>query len=175
MARFKPALFLDRDGVINTDRGHVARLEDWQWIEGAIECVQNFRKRDWFIFVVTNQSGIAFDYYSEADMNRVHQHMTAGFRAAETDIDRIYSCPFHPEATNLKYRKTSIDRKPNPGMLLQAMSDFPVKREASFLIGDKPTDIAAAHAANVGGFLFRGGNLADFAEWALASFEAGAR
>ena len=82
---------------------------------------------------------------------------------------RVRHCPFHPDATNAKYRKDSIDRKPNPGMLLQAMAEFPVKREASFLIGDKPTDIAAAHAANVGGFLFRGGNLADFAEWALAS------
>jgi D-glycero-D-manno-heptose 1,7-bisphosphate phosphatase len=60
-------------------------------------------------------------------------------------------------------------------MLLQAMSDFPVKREQSFLIGDKETDISAAQAAGIAGFLFRGGNLAEFAEWTLASFEDGNR
>ena len=108
-------------------------------------------------------------------MQTIHHHMREGLRAAGTDVDQIYSCPYHPDATNPKFRKDSFDRKPKPGMILQAMSDFPVKREASFLIGDKQTDIDAAHAAGIGGFLFSGGNLAEFAEWTLASFEDGAR
>ena len=95
--------------------------------------------------------------------------------AAGTAVDAIYHCPYHAEGTNPTYRKDSYDRKPKPGMLLQAMADFPVKREASFLIGDKQTDIDAAHAAGIGGFLFKGGNLQNFAEWALAGFEDGAR
>lgn len=175
MADFKPALFLDRDGVINIDRGYVARLEDWEWVDGAAACVTKFRARNWHVFVVTNQSGIAFDHYSEDDMQTIHDHMREGFEKAGTQVDQIYSCPFHHEGTNLRYRKDSFDRKPKPGMILQALADFPVKREASFLIGDKQTDIDAAHAAGIGGFLFKGGNLADFAEWALASFEDGAR
>lgn len=175
MATQKPALFLDRDGVINIDRGYVDRVANWQWVAGAPDCIANFKARGWYVFVVTNQSGIAFDHYSEADMDQVHAHMHAGLEAHGTCVDAVYSCPFHPEGTNAQFRKDSYDRKPGPGMLLQAMADFPVKREASFLIGDKPTDIAAAHAAGVGGFLFKGGNLADFAEWALASFEDGAR
>ena len=108
-------------------------------------------------------------------MQAVHDHMTQGIEQSGTKIDRIYTCPFHQDGTNPRYRKDSFDRKPKPGMILQAMADFPVKREASFLIGDKQTDIDAAHAAGIGGFLFKGGNLAHFAEWALASFEDGSR
>ena len=175
MADLRPALFLDRDGVINVDRGYVHRVEDWQWVDGAQSCIATFRRRGWFVFAITNQSGIAFDHYSLSDMDAVHAHMQAGLRSRETELDAIYSCPFHPEGTNPKYRADSYDRKPNPGMILQAMADFPVKREASFLIGDKQTDIDAAHAAGIGGFLFKGGNLGNFAEWALASFEDGVR
>ena len=175
MAELHPALFLDRDGVINIDRGYVDRVEDWQWVDGAIDCIAKFKARGWFVFVVTNQSGIAFDHYSEADMQAIHDHMLSGLTDAQTEVDAIYFCPFHPEGTNPKFRKDSYDRKPKPGMLLQAMADHPVKKEASFLIGDKQTDIDAAHAAGIGGFLFTGGNLADFAEWTLASFEDGAR
>ena len=171
----KPALFLDRDGVINVDHGYVARVEDWEWVAGAQDCIAQFKARNWFVFVITNQSGIALDHYSEADMQAVHAHMREGLSAAGTDVDAIYACPFHPEATNPAYRKDSFDRKPKPGMILQAMADFPVKKDASFLIGDKQTDIAAAHAAGIGGFLFKGGNLATYAEWALASFEDGRR
>ena len=171
----KPALFLDRDGVINVDHGYVARVEDWEWVAGAQDCIARFKARNWFVFVVTNQSGIALDHYSETDMQAVHAHMREGLRKAGTDVDAIYACPFHPEATNPAYRKDSFDRKPKPGMILQAMADFPVKKDASFLIGDKQTDIAAAHAAGIGGFLFKGGNLATYAEWALAGFEDGRR
>ena len=175
MAELRPALFLDRDGVINVDQGYVDQVENWQWIDGAQACIAQFKARNWFVFVVTNQSGIAFDHYSERDMEQVHAHMKAGLSAAGTAVDAIYHCPYHAEGTNPTYRKDSYDRKPKPGMLLQAMADFPVKREASFLIGDKQTDIDAAHAAGIGGFLFKGGNLQNFAEWALAGFEDGAR
>lgn len=171
----RPALFLDRDGVLNEDRGFVSRTEDLIWIEGAMECVARFKARDWFVFVVTNQTGIAHGLYTEEDMQAVHAHLLAKFREYGAEIDRIYHCPFHPDGNQARYARESIDRKPGPGMLLQAMADFPVRREASFLIGDKSADIQAAHAAGVGGFLFEGGNLASFAEWALAAFEDGSR
>ena len=171
----RPALFLDRDGVLNEDRGFVAQVEDLIWVEGAMECVAKFKARDWYVFVVTNQTGIAHGLYTEEDMKAVHAHLLAEFAANGAEIDRIYHCPYHPDGSEPAYARDSLDRKPGPGMLLQAMADFPVRREASFLIGDKPADIAAAHAAGVGGFLFEGGNLASFAEWALAAFEDGSR
>lgn len=175
MPELRPALFLDRDGVINTDRGYVATIADFEWVDGAIDCIKTFKARGWFVFVVTNQSGIAFGHYTLADMQAVHDHMQAGFRSAGTDIDAIYHCPYHPDGTDPRYCQDSFNRKPKPGMIMQAMADFPVKRELSFLIGDKPTDIAAAHAAGIGGFLFSGGNLDTFAAWTLADFESGAR
>ncbi len=171
----RPALFLDRDGVINVDRGYVSTIDAFEFIPGAADCIRTFKARDWFVFVVTNQSGIARGYYTEEDMFALHAHMEARLRAAGAEIDRIYHCPFHAEGELPAYRRASPDRKPGPGMLLRAMAEFPVRREASFLIGDKQTDIEAAHAAGVGGFLFKGGNLAVFAEWALAAFEDGAR
>ncbi len=175
MVNLRPALFLDRDGVLNVDRGFVSQVRDVQWIDGAIDCIKAFKARNWFVFIVTNQSGIAYGHYTEADMQAVHDHMLDAIHAAGTGIDHIYHCPYHEQGTVARYTRDSFDHKPQPGMLLRAMADFPLKRESSFLIGDKQTDIQAAHAAQIGGFLFTGGNLADFAEWALASFESGAR
>ncbi len=175
MTPMHPALFLDRDGVINVDKGFVARIEDFEWIDGAAEAIGNFNARGWFVIVVTNQTGIAQGLYTEAQMQAVHGFIVDELAAKGAVIDRIYHCPFHPEGAVPAYRKDSFDRKPKPGMLLRAMADFPIRREASFLIGDKQADIEAAHAAGCGGFLFRGGNLAEFAEWSLAAFEDGAR
>ncbi|MEM9738968.1 MAG: HAD family hydrolase [Pseudomonadota bacterium] len=171
----RPALFLDRDGVLNVDRGYVSRVEDLEWIDGAMDCVARFNQRGWYVFVVTNQTGIARGLYSESDMETVHRHLLSAFIQNGAQIDRIYFCADHPEGCVPQYTRETINRKPGPGMLLRAMADFPVRRESSFLIGDKPKDIAAAHAAGVGGFLFQGGNLANFAEWALAAFEDGSR
>ena len=175
MIHQRPALFLDRDGVINVDKGYVSRVSDFEWIPGAIETIATFKARGWFVFVVTNQSGIARDYYSEHDMHVLHDWMLGQLREKGAAVDRIYYCPYHEEGENPRYRRDSFDRKPKPGMLLKAMADFPVKREASFLIGDKQTDIEAARAAGVAGFLFRGGDLSQFAEWTLAGFEEGNR
>jgi D-glycero-D-manno-heptose 1,7-bisphosphate phosphatase len=167
----RPALFLDRDGVINVDRNYVFRAEDFEWIEGAVETVAAFNARGWFVFVVTNQSGIARGYYTEEQMEAVHAWLNAELAKQGARIDRIYHCPYHEEGTIERYRRDSYDRKPKPGMLIQAMTDFPVMKERSFLIGDKPADLEAAKAAGIRGFLFTGGNLARFAEWALADMD----
>lgn len=171
MRQPRPALFLDRDGVINIDRGYVSRIADFEFMEGAADAIAAFNKRGWYVFVVTNQSGIARNYYTEDDMHALHDWMQARLAEHGAHIDRVYYCPFHEEGENPRYRKDSFDRKPKPGMLLRAMSDFSVKREASFLIGDKEADIEAARAAGVHGVLFSGGNLATFARWTLASHE----
>ena len=171
----KPAIFLDRDGVINEDTGYVSQVDDFHFLPGVIEALQLLKKKGYQLIVVTNQSGIARNYYTEDDMHALHDWMQARLAEKGAQIDRIYFCPFHEEGENLRYRKDSFDRKPKPGMLLRAMADFPVKREASFLIGDKDADIEAAKAAGVAGFLFTGGNLERFAEWTLASFEDGNR
>jgi len=77
-------------------------------------------------------------------------------------IDAFYYCPYHPQARIEKYRGSHFDRKPNPGMILQAFSDLPIRKDRSFLIGDKESDIETARSAGIPGHLFQSGNLASF-------------
>ena len=175
MTALKPALFLDRDGVLNVDKGYVARIEDFEWIPGAKEAVRTFNERGWWVFVVTNQSGIARGFYTEDDMQALHDWMAQELADAGARVDRFYHSPYHPDGEVAAYRKTSIDRKPGPGMLLSAMAEFPVDRDRSFLVGDKETDIQAAKAAGVRGFLFAGGDLKVFLDWAYADLDYGGR
>jgi D-glycero-D-manno-heptose 1,7-bisphosphate phosphatase len=173
MAQLRPALFLDRDGVINVDRSYVYRKEDFEWINGAQDTIRLFNDMGWWVFIVTNQSGIARGYYTEEQMEALHAWMAEELAGTGARIDRIYHCPFHAAGVVDRYRKDSFDRKPRPGMLIRAMTDFPVIRERSFLIGDKQADLEAARAAGVRGFLFAGGNLSQFAQWALADLGEG--
>ena len=154
----RPALFLDRDGVLNEDRGYVHR-----WIPGAREAVAAFNARNWWVFVVTNQSGVGRGYYPEADVLALHARMEADLAAAGARIDAFYHCPFHPEALEDRYRHPDPpDRKPNPGMLLRAMADWPVDAARSVMVGDKAIDLEAGQRAGVRSLLFPGGDLEAF-------------
>ena len=95
MPTLRPALFLDRDGVINRDKGYVSRVEDFDWIPGAADCIRNFKARDWFVFIVTNQSGIARGYYTEEDMRALHKWMLETLQAEGAHIDNclLYTSP----------------------------------------------------------------------------------
>jgi len=159
----KPALFLDRDGVLNEDRGYVARWEDFRWIPGARETVAAFNRAGWLVIVVTNQSGVGRGYYTEDDMHALHARMLEELTAAGGHIDGFYFAPHHPESRLERYRHPDHpDRKPNPGMILKALQEWPIDREASFLVGDKASDLEAALRAGVRGVLFQGGDLYAF-------------
>ena len=159
----RPALFLDRDGVLNEDRGYVHRWEDFCWIPGAREAVAAFNARNWWVFVVTNQSGVGRGYYPEADVLALHARMEADLAEAGARIDAFYHCPFHPEAIEDRYRHPDPpDRKPNPGMLLRAMADWPVDAARSVMVGDKAIDLEAGQRAGVRSLLFPGGDLEAF-------------
>ena len=162
-AQLRPALFLDRDGVLNEDRGYVSRWEDFHWIAGAKATVAAFNRAGWLVIVVTNQSGVGRGYYTEEDMHGLHARMTQDLAAAGGHIDAFYFAPQHPDSAQDAYRHPDPPlRKPNPGMILQALQDWPIDREASILVGDKPSDLEAALRAGVRGVLFEGGNLAAF-------------
>jgi D-glycero-D-manno-heptose 1,7-bisphosphate phosphatase len=159
----RPALFLDRDGVLNEDRGYVSRWEDFRWIPGARETVAAFNRAGWLAIVVTNQSGVGRGYYTEADMHALHARMQAELAQVGGRIDAFYHAPHHPEATQPAYRHPDPPlRKPNPGMILQALAEWPIEREASILVGDKPSDLEAALRAGIRGVLFEGRDLAAF-------------
>ena len=159
----KPALFLDRDGVLNEDQGYVHRWEDFRWIAGAKAAVAAFNRAGWLVIVVTNQSGVGRGYYTEAAMHALHARMQAELAEAGGRIDAFYHAPQHPEAPVEAYRHPDPPlRKPNPGMILQALQDWPIDRDASFLVGDKPSDLEAALRAGIRSVLFPGGDLKAF-------------
>lgn len=161
----RPALFLDRDGVLNEDPGYVHRWEDFHWIEGAREAVAAFNAAGWWVFVVTNQSGVGRGYYTEADVHALHAKMSESLAEVGGRIDAYYYCPHHPEAAEEAYRHPDPpDRKPNPGMLLRAMADWPVDAARSIMVGDKAGDIEAGRRAGVRSLRFEGGDLFRFLE-----------
>jgi D,D-heptose 1,7-bisphosphate phosphatase len=157
------ALFLDRDGVINVDHGYVGTRDRFEWMPGAIETIRAATGAGLHVFVVTNQSGVARGLYTEAQLTDLNDWMTDEVRAAGGTIDDLRYCPFHPQAKLDAYRRISDWRKPAPGMLLDLIAKWELDPASSLLIGDQPSDLAAAGAAGVPGHLFRGGNLAGLA------------
>jgi D-glycero-D-manno-heptose 1,7-bisphosphate phosphatase len=144
------ALFLDRDGVINVDRGYLYRREDIEFIDGIFELCRHAKRFGYLIFVVTNQAGIARGFYTERDFWSLTEWMCGVFKDQGTSIDRVYFCPYHPVSGIGKYKIDSPLRKPAPGMILQASQDFSVDLRNSVMIGDKMSDIQAGIAAGIG-------------------------
>jgi D,D-heptose 1,7-bisphosphate phosphatase len=158
----RPAAFLDRDGVINHDDDYVHRPEQVRWIDGAIDAIRWLNDEGHYVFVVTNQAGVARGYYSEGDVNSLHAWMQNELRISGAHIDGFEYCPHHPEGTVEQYRRVSELRKPSPGMLLKLQKDWDTDVAGSFMIGDHDIDMQAAAAAGVAGYKFPGGNLLDF-------------
>ena len=144
-----PGLFLDRDGIINQDDDYVYRIEDFIINEGiykVIRCAKNYGLK---VIVVTNQSGIGRGMFSEKDFNKLTSWMMSKFNENNASIDKVYFSPNHPSKGKGKYKKEDYDRKPNPGMILKAESEFNISLENSVLIGDMESDIKAARNAGI--------------------------
>ena len=165
-----PSVFLDRDGVLNKDIGYVHKPSQINWIPGAKEAVALLKNQGYLVFVVTNQSGIARGLYTEDEVEHLHAWMNGELSGSGGSfIDDFRYSPFHPDFENETYASFKNWRKPNPGMILDLMEKWPVDNRQSFLIGDRQSDIKAAEAANISGFLFNGGDLLTFVEAILAS------
>jgi D-glycero-D-manno-heptose 1,7-bisphosphate phosphatase len=158
----KPAVFFDRDGVLNQDTGYVFEVSQLRWIDGAREAVKAANDAGYFAFVVTNQSGVARGFYEESHVETLHRHMADDLARIGAHIDAFEYCPYHPEAVVERYRRVSCRRKPAPGMIRDLLQRFPVDASRSFLIGDKCTDLEAARAAGIKGYLFDGNNVENF-------------
>jgi D,D-heptose 1,7-bisphosphate phosphatase len=157
------ALFLDRDGVINHDHGYVGSRDRFEWTPGALETIVHATRAGWHVFIVTNQSGVARGLYNEAAVAALLDWIADEARRAGGTVDDWRYCPFHPEATIDAYRRASDWRKPAPGMLLDLIRAWEIDPARSVMFGDQDTDMRAAAAAGVAGYLFHGRNLLEFA------------
>ena len=134
----RKALFLDRDGVINVEINYLYKIEDLEFIDGIFSLCAHYQNLGYIIVVVTNQSGIAREYYSETDFNILSSWMMKEFEKYAIEIKKVYFCPHHPDISG----KCNC-RKPNPGMLLEAKKEFNIDLNNSIIIGDKESDIEA--------------------------------
>jgi len=136
------ALFLDRDGVINKNFGHVHRIENFKFRKGIFELLNIFKDKGYIILVITNQAGIGKGLYTLDQFHFLNSWMIDQFRKKGITISKTYFCP-HKSEDNCNCRK------PKPGMLLMAIKDFQIDTNSSFLIGDKMSDIYAGKSAKI--------------------------
>jgi len=144
------AAFLDRDGVINWEKNYLHRVEDFEFLPGAVAAMRRLQDAGYLLVVVTNQSGLARGLFTEADYAAVTQHMKAGLARAGVELAGVYRCPHLPDASVAAYRVDCNCRKPRPGMLQRAAAELGIEPRISILFGDKSSDVAAGRAAGVG-------------------------
>ena len=156
------AAFFDRDGTLNVDVHYLYRPEDFIWIDGAVDAIKFCNAQGYKVIVVTNQSGVARGYYGEDDVRRLHAWMNRELSGHAAHIDAFYYCPHHPEGSVPPYTKRCDCRKPSPRLVNEACRAYDVDKEKSFMIGDKPLDVACAENAGIRGYQFPGGNLLTF-------------
>lgn len=144
MKDFKKALFLDRDGILNLDKGYVYLFNDITWVDGIFELIHFANTHNYLVIVLTNQSGVAHGMYKEEDILILHNQMNAFLRSKNLRIDDWYYC----------IESESNRRKPRPGMMIEARDKYNIDLSKSFMVGDKVTDIIEIEGPKI--FLLRG-------------------
>jgi D-glycero-D-manno-heptose 1,7-bisphosphate phosphatase len=137
------AVFLDRDGTIVEDTGHLHERNKVRFLPGVDKAVRRLKENGFKVIIVTNQAGVAKGYYTEDTVREINAYVLGLLAQKGAIIDAIYYCPHHTEGVVEQYRKACYCRKPNPGMLERAATDFGIDFSQSFVIGDHLTDIEA--------------------------------
>lgn len=147
-------LFLDRDGTIIYDSHYIRTVEQVNFIDGADNAMALAKQAGFKIVVVTNQAGIAKGIVTEAEVQEINAAMQSRLLEKHAGYDLLYYCPYHPDYRHPEYDKFQSWRKPETGMVEQAVSDFAVMglevdRSASYFIGDKQVDVACGLRSGV--------------------------
>ncbi len=158
----RPAIFLDRDGTINVEKGYLIHLDDFEFLPGVPEALKKLQNAGFLLVIVTNQSGIARGYFSLEQVNKLHQYIILQLEQFGISLAGIYICPHHPTCGQGEYLRDCECRKGKPGMLLKAAEDLNIDLRHSFMIGDKLADIEAGYAAGCSTYLVKTGYGKDF-------------
>jgi len=153
----RPAVFLDRDGTITVERGHITAPDQLELIEGAGEAIDALRETGFLVVVVSNQSGVARGLMSEDDLDAVHRRLEDLLARRGASLDGAYYCPNYAGGTVERFTRDTSCRKPETGMIDAAVRDLGIDLATSFLVGDQASDIEAANRAGVAAILVRSG------------------
>ena len=140
----KKCSFLDRDGVINYDLGYVHKRKNFFWKKNVIKTIKYLNDNNYYVIVISNQSGIGRGLYKEEDVEKLHTWINQELSKKGAYIDKFYYAPYYEYSKNKKYTKGKKNRKPNIGMFLRAFYEFDIIKKSSFYVGDKDIDKIAA-------------------------------
>ena len=160
----KKAIFFDRDGVLNeiNEDEYITNKNQYRWIKGAKETIKFFNDNNYYVFIISNQAGIGKGFIKIKDYLDIEKKIENDLLKIGAHVDKIYFCPYHENAIIKKYRKKSFLRKPNPGMILKSLKEFPIIKKGSYFIGDNQSDKVAAKKADIKFLMFKKKNLFKF-------------
>lgn len=148
----KPAVFLDRDGVLTKEKSYVCSMEELEIFSYVKECVEKIKAQGYYAIVVTNQSGVARGLFSEETLRKMNARLEM-----ETGVDAVYYCPHYPAGKIRKYSYVCTCRKPEIGMITQACKEFAIDLQRSYMIGDRTGDILLGEKAGIKTILVESG------------------
>ena len=143
------ALFIDRDGIVNVDHGYVSQIHDFEFSDGIFDLMRLFRDAGFWLFIITNQSGIGRGYYTKETFHSLTEWMLERLLKEGISIKEVYYCPHTPD-------EKCYCRKPSTGMIEEALSTYPIDLKNSWMIGDKESDILLAENAGIGNSIYIG-------------------
>lgn len=152
------AVFFDKDGTLVDNIPHNVNPLKIRLTEGAIHALSILHHAKYLIFVVTNQPGIALGLFTLTDLNAVQTHLRKLLNIAEIPLAGFLYCPHHPNGTVTAFASHCTCRKPAPGLLLQAATDYQLDLKHSWLVGDILDDIEAGRRAGCQTVLLNNGN-----------------
>ena len=162
----KKAVFLDRDGVLNVDKGYQYKISTFEWIPGAKRAIKLLNDLGYLVIVITNQSGVSRGYYTESHVKKLHKWMNAELKKKDALInDFFFSTEMPSKEINIKSR-----RKPSPLMVFEAIKKYSINKDKSFLVGDRESDVKTGENANIRSYLFKETNLFERVKEILKEF-----
>lgn len=176
--RTRKAVFLDRDGTVNHDPGHLYRTEDFEFLPDADKAIASIKKKGYLAIVITNQAGIAKNLYTADDVDILHKHIDSLLCEKHSVIaDGYYYCPHHPEAVLEEYKSDCGCRKPQAGLILKAVSDFSkigieIELKNSLTVGNRRSDLLAGINAGTDKNILIGSDEPDAADIASAHYQS---